>query len=217
VLVFIKQYEISLPADYDMGVIRRRVADRGSSFDNFPGLGLKCFLIREKGRHGAETNQYAPAYLWPRIESMWGFLAGPGFAAIKDSFGTPPVSTWPALAYARASRANNPKAIASVTREDEILSVSANLIELHKREAETTAVVVERTPGLLARAVGLDPRSWRLVRFDYWQVPQVELPNHLRSYEVLHVSAPAFADLPQLIRTVPSTSAANIGPPNTPP
>ena len=193
--MFMKQYEITLPADYDMGVVRKRVADRGASFDTLPGLGLKCFLVREKGRHGADANQYAPAYLWPRIESMWGFLAGPGFSGIKESFGPPPISTWPGLAYARALRATDPTAIASVTREEETLSVTTNLIELRKREAESAANVVQRTPGLLVRAVGLDPRSWGLVRFDYWQVPQVELPSHLRSYEVLHVSAPAFAEL----------------------
>jgi Domain of unknown function (DUF4865) len=38
------QYEISLPADYDMGIIRDRVATRGATFDDYPGLGLKAFL-----------------------------------------------------------------------------------------------------------------------------------------------------------------------------
>jgi hypothetical protein len=52
--MIIKQYEIALPADYEMRIIRDRVATRGSSFDEFPGLGVKVFLIRERGRHGAE-------------------------------------------------------------------------------------------------------------------------------------------------------------------
>ncbi|WP_433257560.1 DUF4865 family protein [Streptosporangium sp. CA-135522] len=34
------QYEITLPADYDMKIIRHRVATRGSAMDAFPGLGL---------------------------------------------------------------------------------------------------------------------------------------------------------------------------------
>jgi hypothetical protein len=193
--MFIMQYSIALPADYDMQAIRARVASKGPAFDTLDGLGLKCFLIRERGRFGAQSNAYAPVYLWPRIDAMWGFVAGAGFAGIKESFGTPPVEIWPALAYARSARLTNPRAIVALTREDEVLRADVNLIEQRKRETDAALDAVERTPGLLARAVGLDPSSWRLVRFDYWALPQQELAAHSHSYEALHVSAPAFADL----------------------
>lgn len=81
--MFIMQYQITLPADYDMRIIRSRVANKGASFDTFTGLGLKCFLIREKGKFGAQANQYSPVYLWPQVDAMWGFLAGPAFGGIK--------------------------------------------------------------------------------------------------------------------------------------
>ncbi|SCD81378.1 protein of unknown function, partial [Streptomyces sp. SolWspMP-sol7th] len=55
-----KQYEITLPADYDMGVIRRRVAVGGHVLDDRPGLGLKAYVIRERGVEGSPVNQYAP-------------------------------------------------------------------------------------------------------------------------------------------------------------
>lgn len=38
------QCEITLPADYDMAIIRHRVATRGASTDAFVGLGLKAYL-----------------------------------------------------------------------------------------------------------------------------------------------------------------------------
>jgi uncharacterized protein DUF4865 len=193
--MFTMQYQIMLPADYDMNVIRARVASKGPSFDTLDGLGLKCFLIRERGKFDAQSNQYAPVYLWPQVDAMWGFLAGPGFSGIKDAFGVPPVETWPGFAYARSPRLTDPTNITSVTREDEALRPELDLIERRKREIEMAADVVERTPGLLARTVGLDPLSWRLARFDYWLHTQDELPAHLHSYEVLHVSAPAFAEL----------------------
>jgi hypothetical protein len=198
--MFIKQYQITLPADYDMQIIRDRVADKGVSFDTFPGLGLKCFLIREKGKFGAESNQYAPAYLWPHVDAMWDFLAGPGFGGIKDAFGVPPVETWAGFAFARSNRLSVPSLIATVTREEKTLSLDTDLVDLRRREIELASDVVDSTKGLLARAVGLDPRSWRLVRFDYWEQPQADLPAHLRSYEVLHVSAPAFDELVQTAR-----------------
>jgi hypothetical protein len=193
--MFIMQYSIALPADYEMQAIRERVASKGPAFDTFDGLGLKCFLIRERGRFGAQGNQYAPAYLWPHVDAMWGFLAGAGFAGIKASFGTPPVETWPGFTYARSARLTDPRAIVALTREDELLPSDADLIAQRKRETDAALDAVDRTPGLLARAVGLDPSSWRLVRFDYWVLAQHELPAHTHSYEVLHVSAPAFAEL----------------------
>jgi hypothetical protein len=57
------QYEITLPADYDMEIIRERVATRGAALDDFAGLGLKAYLIRERGVDGSPVNQYAPFYL----------------------------------------------------------------------------------------------------------------------------------------------------------
>jgi hypothetical protein len=198
--MFIKQYQITLPADYDMQIIRSRVASKGASFDTFPGLGLKCFIIREKGKFGAEANQYSPVYLWPQVDAMWGFLAGPAFGGIKESFGVPPVETWPCFAFARAEGLNDPRAIASVTREEETLPPGADLVELRRREVELALDKVNGTKGLLARAVGLDPRSWHLVRFDYWEWPQADLSGDLRSYEVLHVSAPAFGELTDHMR-----------------
>jgi hypothetical protein len=193
--MLIKQYQIQLPADYDMQIIRNRVATRGASFDTFPGLGLKCFLIQEKGKFGATGNQYSPVYLWPSADAMWGFLAGNAFAGIKESFGVPPVETWAGLVLSRASQFDDPSRIVSVTRDEEVLSPHTDLITLRRVETEAAAAAVNGTHGLLARAVGIDPRSWRLVRFDYWEKPQAELPDGVQSYEVLHVSAPAYGDL----------------------
>lgn len=43
------EYEITLPADYDMEIIRNRIATRGHLMDAYPGLGLKAYLVRERG------------------------------------------------------------------------------------------------------------------------------------------------------------------------
>jgi len=58
--MFAMQYEINLPADYDMGIIRHRAETRGSTLDAFPGLGLKAYLIRERGKARSQINQYGP-------------------------------------------------------------------------------------------------------------------------------------------------------------
>ncbi len=97
------QYEITLPADYDMGIIRQRVATRGSRTDDFTDLGAKAYLIRERGQHGSPVNQYAPFYVWAGDTGMNHFLFGPGFDGIRTDFGRPAVRTWQTVACGLAS------------------------------------------------------------------------------------------------------------------
>lgn len=54
------QYEITLPGDYDMGIIRHRVATKGAGTDTFGGLGLKAYAIRERGIDGSTARTSTP-------------------------------------------------------------------------------------------------------------------------------------------------------------
>ena len=85
-----------------MQIIREHVASKAPAFDDFPGLGVKVFMIRQKDRFGAESNQYAPVYLWPSVKPMWKFIAGDGFRGFVDSFGWTPIHYWLGFAYACA-------------------------------------------------------------------------------------------------------------------
>jgi hypothetical protein len=201
--MIVMQYVIALPSDYDMGIIRERVATRGPSFDTLPGLGLKAFLIREKGRFGARGNQYAPVYCWPTVEPMWGFIAGAGFEGITESFGRPSIDTWLGLAFARDAKGADLAAMQSVVRVEEPVTPGTNLRALREHELAESRRVVDQTPGLIARATGLNPHTWTLVRFEYWARPQAELPDDAHSYEVLHVSAPEVRSLPDAGASVP--------------
>lgn len=44
------QYRFTLPADYDMEIIHKRVADNGHRFDEFPNLYFKSFLPCQRGK-----------------------------------------------------------------------------------------------------------------------------------------------------------------------
>jgi hypothetical protein len=179
------QYEITLPADYDMGIIRERVATRGHALDDFPGLGLKAYLIRERGVRASPVNQYAPFYLWESPAGMNRFLwGGGGFQGIVTDFGRPAVRHWTGTALEHGPDHGAVPQVA--TRRTEPFPAE-----------EDPAVTVERalaalrggTPGVHSTALAVDPRSWELVHFTLWtREPAPETPGV--RYEVLHLSTP---------------------------
>jgi hypothetical protein len=151
------QYRFPLPADYDMAIIDRRIADKGRLTDGFPGLLFKAYLSARKGG-AAHDNAYAPFYVWNTVDGMHAFLNGPGFAAVSQAFGRPAVATWlvwqarlgPGFAQAR---------FASV--EQRAILPGTDLEALRREE----------TGGgdrALAIVVGYEPGTWTLVRFRLW-------------------------------------------------
>ncbi|MER6844675.1 DUF4865 family protein [Streptomyces platensis] len=179
------QYAITLPADYDMQIIRDRVRTRGHLLDDFAGLGMKAYGIRERGIDGAPVNQYAPFYLWAGPEAMNRFLLGDGFRGVIRDFGRPVVQHWQGL-FHRPGPATGalPRAF---TRRTVTLAEGADpatVIEQALAGHEELAT----TEGVHTTALALDPRRWELVHFTLWA------DNAPRSagdrYQVLHLSAP---------------------------
>ncbi len=179
----VMQYEIVLPADYDMGTIERRVATRAGATDDFPGLGLKAYAVRRRGRFGSALNAYAPFYFWADPAGMVRFLQGP-FRAIVDDFGRPAVRHWVALARHRGPGATSTPVLA--TRESSTLAADlapAGAIAEHVRTPALGA-------GVHSQVVGLDPSRWEVVRFTLWSAAPARLPADAVAFEVLHVSDP---------------------------
>jgi Domain of unknown function (DUF4865) len=83
-----------------MNIIRHRVATRAAALDDFPGLGINAYSIRERGVDGSPVNQSAPFYLWADADGMGRFLwSGGEFGAIIDSFGRPTVRHWTGVTF----------------------------------------------------------------------------------------------------------------------
>ncbi|MGA4843518.1 DUF4865 family protein [Streptomyces sp. G45] len=179
------QYEITLPADYDMGIIRDRVAAKGHLLDAFPGLGFKAYLVRERGVDGSPVNQYAPFYLWNTAEGMNSFLWGPGFQGLTDDFGRPVVRHWMPLAYEAGSAVDaTPKAAVRHRRPipegTRLADVAAGLHD--------DAAVLSCVAGAVGVVVAVDPRHWEAVTLSLWahEAP----PERGDAYQVLHCSTP---------------------------
>jgi hypothetical protein len=187
--MYAMQYEITLPADYDMDIIRRRVATRGHLLDDFPGLGLKAFLVRVRGEHDSPVNEYAPFYLWSSIAGLNNFLwGGGGFGGICADFGRPPVRHWPGVS-ARPGPARDAAPSVATRRTQAIAAdvdpsaaVDRALLEVARRAG---------TPGVHSTAFAIDPHEWEEVYFTLWDgEPAVE--SEETRYDVLHLCRPEF-------------------------
>lgn len=191
------QYEITLPTDYDMGVIRRRVAERGSALDDRAGLGLKAYLVRDVA-DGSPVNAYAPFYLWNDPDALAAFhWGGQGFAGIVRDFGRPTVRTWIGGGF---------------TRGDAIDAAPTHAVVQLARFApgsdpETEAAAVARLAGEAAAdqhthsvAWAVDPTRWDAVVLRLATAAVAPEPTTGTVYRVEHLSAPGLTELGQPFR-----------------
>ncbi|MCF3175911.1 DUF4865 family protein [Streptomyces sioyaensis] len=179
------QYAITLPADYDMQIIRDRVKSRGHLLDEYAGLGLKAYGIRERGVDGAPVNQYAPFYLWAAPEAMNRFLLGDGFRGVVRDFGRPDVRHWQGLFHRRGPAAGAlPRAF---TRRTETLPGDADAATVVAAAAAAHEELAT-TDGVHTTALALDPHHWELVHFTLWADASAESAGE--RFQVLHLSAP---------------------------
>jgi hypothetical protein len=192
------QYEITLPADYDMAIIRHRVATKGAMTDDFDGLGLKAYAIRERGVDGSPVNQYAPFYFWASLGGMNRFLWGAGFEGLSRDFGRPVVRQWTGLAFERGP-SDEPPHVATRRIEriapdsDATKTIEAAVAATRQRAAEA---------GAHSTALAVDTREWELVHFALWASRAAGGSGGANAsregralgaeatYEVLHLSVP---------------------------
>lgn len=91
--MILMHYRFTLPADYDMAIIERRIAENGARLDGFPDLIFKAYLYARRDE-GARANCYAPLYFWRDTDGMIRFLQSAGFARLTEDFGWPAIQSW---------------------------------------------------------------------------------------------------------------------------
>jgi len=180
------QYSFTLPADYDMAIIRRRIAEKAHLLDGFPGLAFKAYLSAERRDQAlpSEENLYAPFYLWQDSQGMNAFLSGAGFAALTQAFGRPRVRVWSAW-HTRTQPALATAVCAS--RDIVRLPAHAPLDEYLARERDAADAAL--ADGALAAVSAFEPGDWTSVRFCLWPELRNDLTRDDRQlYRVGHVS-----------------------------
>lgn len=181
------QYSFVLPADYDMEIIRQRIATKGGLMDACPGLLFKAYLSADKGNGSGTTtdNLYAPFYLWQHADAMHDFLSGPGFAGLTQAFGWPAIDTW-TLWHARQDP--NVGQARFATRSITAIAPHTALAPLRAQEGAALRAALDA--GALAVVVGFEPGHWRIVRLCLWRDQPARVPGQ-QEYEVGHMSLPA--------------------------
>lgn len=161
------QYSLTLPADYDMAIIDRRIRDKGPLLDGYPNLLFKAYLRATKDDLGSRDNLYAPFYVWDRAEGASSFLCGPGFQAIIRDFGRPSVSTW--IVW-NASIGPDVKEAKFATRE--ILPIGPHEM-LDGIQISGGNVVQNKFdgPAAVASIIGFEPTTWSRVHCKLWSAP----------------------------------------------
>ncbi|RPF31168.1 DUF4865 family protein [Streptomyces sp. TLI_185] len=185
------QYELTLPADYDTDIIRGRAARIGHLLDDWEGLGLKTYLLRERGVNGSPVNQYAPFYLWNTMEGMNAFLWGGAFQGLSNDFGRPSVRQWTGLAYEEGGAPGPPARFA--VRRRQPVPEGVVLADVMADAARETARLAGEDGAVLA-AAAVDSSRWELVHFSLWEHDTPKADGDV--FEVLHMSTPGRDELP---------------------
>jgi len=189
--MFIVHYGHRLPANYDIGLIRKRAAERGHLFDATPELHFKGFLLRERDHYGASTSEYSSLYLWRKDEGFRNFLVDGRYKSVTDSFGRAAIETRVAL----DARKGSGRSARFAYKQEQDIPLDADLTSVFAVEIERNAAAAQRK-GTVAAAVGVDVQSWRITRV----LLSEEEPDAGASgvaYQVLYLAKPLLDTLPQ--------------------
>lgn len=177
------QYSFTLPADYDMAIVRQRIADKGHLLDHFEGLLLKSYLHAQRGS-ASEENLYAPFYVWRDSAAMQRFLGSEGFANLAKAFGWPTIRVWPVWdAYL------SPEARHARLASRDIQPIAPYSALDVQREEQRVQLQRDVERGALAAVSAFEPTTWTRVSFRLWGDMPPASP-HGQRYDVGHVSQP---------------------------
>lgn len=182
------QYRITLPADYDMDIIRRRIAERGHLTNDFPQLAFKAYLYADSSQPYAAGREqcYAPFYLWHDTQGMNAFLGGAGFAAVIASFGRAAVHIW-SVWHAQMA----PDLSVATHASCERLSLGRYAALDAIRDAEQAQADADLACGAVAAVSSFDPSRWTIMRLRLWRDAGPLSGRDMDIYQVGHISQPS--------------------------
>lgn len=188
--MLIVHYGHRLPGDYDLEPLRGRVRERGRVWDDVPELYFKAFLLRENGRFGAAANHFSSLYLWRHEVAFRDWLVRGGYKIVTDAFGRAEIDAPLAL----DARRGPGREARFLYREDVGIPVDADLAAALNTEIDRNRDTAAQS-GIVAAAVGLDARHWRISRI-LLSEDEPAGNGAGAAYQILHLSRPLLDTLP---------------------
>ena len=194
--MIIAHYAHRLPADYDIGIIRNRAKSRGHLFDAIPELYFKAFLLRERGRFGANQNEYSSLYLWRKDDGFRDFLVDGRTKSVTDSFGRPQIETRFVLDAHKGS-SEQPRFL---YKQEQDIPIDTDLTSAFADEIARNREIAKQA-GVVASAVGVDVQNWKFTRVVLSEKEPAGRDQGT-AYQVLYLAKPLLAELPKVAATV---------------
>ncbi|MDR3595656.1 DUF4865 family protein [Clostridium sp.] len=166
------QYKITLPNDYDMNIIKKRVNNNGKKTDGFPDLLLKAYLII----NDSTKKEYSPLYIWKEYKGMNKFIFEGFYDNILGSFG------WQHINIAipiQLDIADN------ILHSKYVLEIEHNIQETNKMSIPKFSLPNE---SCLGKVIVYNPDKWKYVEFYFFENISKDLENSGLIYEILHLS-----------------------------
>ena len=175
------QYKIILPKDYDMGIIRKRVADNAYKTDGLPGLKFKAYLVAEAAEDGNLYNAYAPLYVWNESEGMNKFIFEGYYDNILYSFGWQHIQIGVPLYVDFGEDFSKSKYVMEVAGH---IPESKTLTQTTFMDAGNFAIGEQ-----LGKCLIYNPDKWGYSQFSFYEdKPQIDSNPAVTLYEILHIS-----------------------------
>ena len=169
------QYKIMLPDDYDMNIIRQRVADNGIKTDGFQDLRFKAYLITVKSNAPKSSNEYAPLYLWKDNSGMNQFIFDGFYDNILNSFGWQKINIGIPLICDLKEDFEKSKYALEVEKE---------ILPTKKMQSIRFSLDADMCTG---KVLIYNPDKWRYAEYYFYETMPESLFDE-KVYEILHLS-----------------------------
>ena len=166
------QYKITLPNNYDMNTIRKRVHQNGKKTDGFTDLLMKAYLIIDT----PHKKEYSPLYIWKDSNGMNKFIFEGFYDNILNSFG------WQHINIAIPLKVNLSD---NIIEANYMIEIEHHIHSTNKMHAPNFSQKVENCLGSI---LVYNPDKWKWVEFYFYKELPLDITISNPIYEILHIS-----------------------------
>lgn len=172
------QYKITLPSDYNMKIIKKRVEENGYKTDGLKDLLFKCYLIQEKGVNDFE-NVYASLYIWKDSAGMNQFIFDGFYDNIIKSFGWHNINIGVPFTLDLSDNFKEAKYVSEITKD-----IEPNISLKRFKDSITNSY--NKDKDVVGMVFIYNPDKWKYSQFFFYK--DYPADQGCKVYQILHIS-----------------------------